>query len=63
MPESLNLSPVVGKFITPISHAEDLSTEVRSTSRFRLKKVLCLGAVCHVTTDGQVLADVSVVWS
>jgi large subunit ribosomal protein L10Ae len=52
-----------GKFPTPISHAEDLSnklTEVRSTIKFQLKKVLCLGvAVGHVQmTDDQVLANV-----
>ena len=35
-----------GKFPVPISHAEDLSnkiTEVRSTIKFQLKKVLCMG--------------------
>ena len=35
-----------GKFPTPISHAEDLAakiTEVKSTIKFQLKKVLCLG--------------------
>ena len=35
-----------GKFPTPISHNEDLSTkitEVKSTIKFQLKKVLCLG--------------------
>jgi len=52
-----------GKFPTPISHAEDLSnklTEVRSTIKFQLKKVLCLGvAVGHVQmTDDQVLGNV-----
>ncbi|KAI0321985.1 hypothetical protein OF83DRAFT_1168008 [Amylostereum chailletii] len=52
-----------GKFPTPVSHAEDLSnklTEVRSTIKFQLKKVLCLGvAVGHVQmTDDQVLANV-----
>ena len=52
-----------GKFPTPISHAEDLSnklTEVRSTIKFQLKKVLCLGvAVGHVQmTEDQVLANV-----
>ena len=52
-----------GKFPTPISHGEDLSnklTEVRSTIKFQLKKVLCLGvAVGHVQmTEDQVLANV-----
>lgn len=34
-----------GKFPSPVSHAEDLSqkiTEVKSTIKFQLKKVLCL---------------------
>jgi len=38
-----------GKFPTPISHAEDLNakvTEVKSTIKFQLKKVLCLGGQC-----------------
>jgi len=52
-----------GKFPTPVSNAEDLSnkiTEVRSTIKFQLKKVLCLGvAVGHVQmTDDQVLGNV-----
>ena len=52
-----------GKFPTPVSPAEDLSnklTEVRSTIKFQLKKVLCLGvAVGHVQmSDDQVLANV-----
>jgi hypothetical protein len=52
-----------GKFPTPVSHGEDLTnklTEVRSTIKFQLKKVLCLGvAVGHVEmTDDQVLANV-----
>ena len=52
-----------GKFPAPISHAEDLSnklTEVRSTIKFQLKKVLCLGvAVGHIQmTEDQVLANV-----
>jgi large subunit ribosomal protein L10Ae len=55
--------PTAGKFPTPIAHAEDLSnklTEVRSTIKFQLKKVLCLGvAVGHVQmTDDQVLGNV-----
>ncbi|KAJ8698993.1 60S ribosomal protein L10A, variant 2 [Pleurotus ostreatus] len=52
-----------GKFPTPVSHGEDLATklnEVRSTIKFQLKKVLCLGvAVGHVDmTDDQVLTNV-----
>src|SRR6266702_693864 len=52
-----------GKFPTPVSPAEDLTnklTEVRSTIKFQLKKVLCLGvAVGHVQmSDDQVLANV-----
>ena len=55
--------PLAGKFPTPVSHSEDLTnklTEVRSTIKFQLKKVLCLGvAVGHVEmTDDQVLANV-----
>lgn len=45
-----------GKFPTPISHAEDLGNkvlDVRSTIKFQLKKVLCLGvAVGHVELTG-----------
>jgi hypothetical protein len=43
VPVSLNLPPVAGRFLTPISHAEDLSnklTEVRSTIKFQLIKVM-----------------------
>ncbi|KAG6897613.1 hypothetical protein C0992_013053 [Termitomyces sp. T32_za158] len=52
-----------GKFPTPVSHAEDLTNklvEVRSTIKFQLKKVLCLGvAVGHVQmNDDQVLGNV-----
>jgi large subunit ribosomal protein L10Ae len=52
-----------GKFPTPISQGEDLANkvvEVKSTIKFQLKKVLCLGvAVGHVQmTDDQVLANV-----
>jgi large subunit ribosomal protein L10Ae len=54
---------IAGKFPTPVSAAEDLNnklTEVRSTIKFQLKKVLCLGvAVGHVQmTDDQVVANV-----
>ncbi|GJJ11032.1 hypothetical protein Clacol_005263 [Clathrus columnatus] len=52
-----------GKFPTPVTFNEDLSakiTEVRSTIKFQLKKVLCLGvAVGNVgMTDDQVVANV-----
>ena len=56
-------TPPAGKFPTPVSHAEDLGnkiTEVRSTIKFQLKKVLCLGvAVGHIQmNDDQVLGNV-----
>ncbi len=52
-----------GKFPTPVNHAEDLEkkvTEVKSTIKFQLKKVLCLGvAIGHVQmTDEELLANV-----
>jgi len=52
-----------GKFPTPVSHADDLSAkvlEVRSTIKFQLKKVLCLGvAVGHVEmSDDLLLANI-----
>lgn len=58
-----NFPDTAGKFPTPISHSEDLGdklTEVRSTIKFQLKKVLCLGvAVGHVQmTEDQVLGNV-----
>ncbi len=41
-----------GKFPTPVSHADNLEekvNEIKSTIKFQLKKVLCLGvAVGHV---------------
>ena len=44
-----------GKFPSPISHNEDLNTkitEVKSTIKFQLKKVLCLGvAVGNVSMN------------
>jgi len=51
-----------GKFPTPISHAEDLAnkvTDVKSTIKFQLKKVLCMGvAVGHISmTSDQLLAN------
>src|SRR6266849_9647292 len=54
---------IAGKFPTPVSAAEDLNnklTEVRSTIKFQLTKVLCLGvAVGHVQmSDDQVVANV-----
>jgi large subunit ribosomal protein L10Ae len=52
------------KFPTPVSYAEDLNnklTEVRSTMKFQLKKVLCLAvAVGHgQMSDDQVLGNVT----
>ena len=60
---TLNMFAIAGKFPTPVSHSEDLNgkiTEVRSTIKFQLKKVLCLGvAVGHVQmTEDQVLGNV-----
>jgi len=51
-----------GKFPTPISHQEDLSnkvTDVKSTIKFQLKKVLCLAvAVGHIDmNEDQLLAN------
>jgi hypothetical protein len=52
-----------GKFPTPISHAEDLNakvTEVKSTIKFQLKKVLCLGvAVGNVgMTEDELISNI-----
>ncbi|CAG7555395.1 uncharacterized protein FIESC28_10875 [Fusarium coffeatum] len=52
-----------GKFPTPVSHADDLSgriNEVKSTIKFQLKKVLCMGvAVGNVEmTTEQLVANV-----
>jgi large subunit ribosomal protein L10Ae len=52
-----------GKFPTPVSHADDLSakiTEVKSTVKFQLKKVLCMGvAVGNVgMTSDQLIANI-----
>jgi len=48
-----------GKFPTPVSHADDLSgkiTEVKSTIKFQLKKVLCMGvAVGNVGMENEAL--------
>ena len=44
-----------GKFPTPVSHSEDLAkkiNEVKSTIKFQLKKVLCLGvAIGHINME------------
>ncbi|EMR10421.1 60S ribosomal protein L1-A [Pneumocystis murina B123] len=53
----------VGKFPTPLSHTDDLSTkltEVEATIKFQLKKVLCLGvAVGNVQlTEDQLVANI-----
>jgi len=52
-----------GKFPTPVSHSDDLSnkvTEVKSTIKFQLKKVLCMGvAVGNVSmTQEQLVANI-----
>ncbi|RMJ23839.1 Ribosomal protein [Aspergillus sp. HF37] len=52
-----------GKFPTPLSHGEDMNnkvTEVKSTIKFQLKKVLCLGvAVGNVgMTEDELVANV-----
>ncbi|MCJ1420906.1 hypothetical protein MMC32_007265 [Xylographa parallela] len=52
-----------GKFPTPISHNEDLAakiTEVKSTIKFQLKKVLCLGvAVGNVgMTEDELISNI-----
>lgn len=48
-----------GKFPTPVSHADDLNgkmIEVKSTIKFQLKKVLCMGvAVGNVGMDQEQL--------
>ncbi|KAL7753373.1 60S ribosomal protein L10A [Sorochytrium milnesiophthora] len=51
-----------GKFPTPVSHTDDLAQkadELRSTIKFQLKKVLCLGvAAGHVEmTEDQLVAN------
>jgi large subunit ribosomal protein L10Ae len=56
-------SSTAGKFPTPVSHADDLSgkiTEVKSTIKFQLKKVLCMGvAVGNVEmTQEQLVANI-----
>lgn len=52
-----------GKFPTPVSHSEDMAnkvTEIKSTIKFQLKKVLCLGvAVGNVgMTKEELVANV-----
>jgi len=45
-----------GKFPTPVSHADDLSgriIEVKSTIKFQLKKVLCMGVAVGNVEMGQ----------
>lgn len=54
---------LAGKFPTPVSHADDLSaklTEVKSTIKFQLKKVLCMGvAVGNVgMTQEELVANI-----
>ena len=52
-----------GKFPTPVSHADSLSdkiTEVKSTIKFQLKKVLCMGvAVGNVDmTEDELIGNI-----
>jgi len=52
-----------GKFPTPVSHAEDLAakvTDVKSTIKFQLKKVLCMGvAVGNVgMTEDEIISNI-----
>ena len=52
-----------GKFPTPVSHAEDLNgkiNEVKSTIKFQLKKVLCMGvAVGNVDmTEDELISNI-----
>ncbi|RKP14322.1 60S ribosomal protein L1-B [Piptocephalis cylindrospora] len=52
-----------GKFPTPVTHADNLAdkaNELRSTIKFQLKKVLCLGvAVGHVQmTEDEILSNI-----
>lgn len=61
--QALTRSPTAGKFPTPVSHADDLGarmTEVKSTIKFQLKKVLCMGvAVGNVgMTQEQLVANI-----
>lgn len=57
------ITSTAGKFPTPVSHAEDLGskiTEVKSTIKFQLKKVLCMGvAVGNVDmTEDELIGNV-----
>ena len=52
-----------GKFPTPVTHNDDLNAkadELRSTIKFQLKKVLCLGvAVGHANmTEDELVANI-----
>jgi large subunit ribosomal protein L10Ae len=63
IPKHRLTSTTAGKFPTPVSHAEDLSnkiTEVKSTVKFQLKKVLCMGvAVGNVEmTEDELIGNV-----
>lgn len=58
-----NIFLPAGKFPSPISHNEDLAskmTEVKSTIKFQLKKVLCLGvAVGNVgMTEDELISNI-----
>ena len=54
---------LAGKFPTPVTHNDDLNAkadELRSTIKFQLKKVLCLGvAVGHVKmSEDELVANI-----
>jgi large subunit ribosomal protein L10Ae len=54
---------LIKQFPTPVSHAEDLAnkmTEVKSTIKFQLKKVLCMGvAVGNVgMTEDELIGNI-----
>lgn len=54
---------IAGKFPTPVTHNDDLNAkadELRSTIKFQLKKVLCLGvAVGHVKmSEDELVANI-----
>jgi large subunit ribosomal protein L10Ae len=56
-------STIAGKFPTPVSHADDLqakAVEVKSTIKFQLKKVLCMGvAVGNVgMTEDELIGNI-----
>jgi large subunit ribosomal protein L10Ae len=60
---TISNNSLAGKFPTPVSHNEDLSAkinEVKSTIKFQLKKVLCMGvAVGNVgMSEDQLISNI-----